>query len=82
MLREIEKIVGKVRTLLVDERLKNMGRLPSNAYFLNADEVVCFPREFGDSRYPYAYDGLTLWAYSSGRSLGINLPTKPRLPAV
>ena len=66
MLHEIEKIVGKVRTLLVDEQLKNKGRLPSNAYFLNADEVVCFPREFGDSRYPYAYDGLTLWAYSSG----------------
>ena len=40
MLHEIEKIVGKVRTLLVDEQLKNMGRLPSNAYFLNADEVV------------------------------------------
>ena len=42
--------------------------MPSNAYFLNADEIVCYPRSFGDSRYPYTYDGLTLWAYASGNA--------------
>ena len=66
MLYEVQKIVDKVHTLLKDENLQKKGKLPSSAYFLNADEIVCFPRAFGDSRYPYAYDGLTLWAYSSG----------------
>ena len=66
MMNEIQNIVNKVHTLLNNKELQEKGKLPSNAYFLNADEVVCFPREFGDSRYPYAYDGLTLWAYASG----------------
>ncbi len=66
MLRDIQSIVEKVHALQEDETLRKRGKLPSNAYFLNEDEIVCFPRDFGDSRYPYAYDGLTLWAYSSG----------------
>ena len=66
MLKEVQSIVEKVHTLLRDEKLQEKGKLPSSAFFLNADEVVCFPRDFGDGRYPYAYDGLTLWAYSSG----------------
>lgn len=54
------------------ERIKTGGQgiknnaLPSGCYFLNDDEIICFKREFGDSRYPYSVDGLTLWAYSSG----------------
>ena len=63
---EVRGVVEKVRALQKDEGMRERGKLPSNAYFLNADEIVCFPREFGDSRYPYAYDGLTLWAYASG----------------
>ena len=66
MLQELTRIIEKVRALQEDAALQEKGKLPSSAYFLNADEVVCFPRDFGDSRYPYAYDGLTLWAYSSG----------------
>ena len=66
MMNEIQNIVNKVHTLLNDATLQEKGILPSNAYFLNADEVVCFPREFGDSRYPYAYDGLTLWRMRQG----------------
>ena len=66
MLCELQKIAEKVHTLLKNKKMQENGKLPSNAYFLNADEIVCFPRAFGDSRYPYAYDGLTLWAYSSG----------------
>ena len=41
-------------------------RLPSGCYFLNADEILCETRATGDSRYPYSYDGLNLWVYSSG----------------
>ena len=66
MMNEIQNIVNKVHTLLNNKELQEKGKLPSNAYFLNADEVVCFPREFGDSRYPYAYDGLTLWRMRQG----------------
>ena len=66
MFQEVQSIVEKVHGLQKSEALRERGKLPSNAYFLNADEIVCFPRGFGDSRYPYAYDGLTLWAYSSG----------------
>ena len=40
--------------------------LPSGAWFLNADEIVCVDRPFGDGRYPYAANGLNLWAHSSG----------------
>ena len=60
-------IQSKVKELI--EKVKNRGeenRLPSKSYFLNKDEIVCFKREFGDARYPYSTDGLTLWAYSSG----------------
>ena len=57
---KISELIGKVKNL------KNENKLPGNCYFLNKDEIVCFPRPFGDSRYPYSCDGLTLWAYSSG----------------
>ena len=40
--------------------------MPGGCYFLSEDEVLCEKRLFGDSRYPYSYDGFTLWAYSSG----------------
>lgn len=66
MQQELQTIVEKVHTFLTGKARKSEGKIPSNAYFLNADEIVCFPRAFGDSRYPYAYDGLTLWAHASG----------------
>lgn len=65
MIKEMQSLIEKVRALQTGE-MRSAGKLPSNAYFLNADEIVCYPREFGDSRYPYAFDGLTLWAYASG----------------
>ncbi len=40
--------------------------LPSGAWFLNEDEIVCVDRPFGDGRYPYASNGLNVWAHSSG----------------
>ena len=66
MERELQTIAKKVHALQADKEKQAAGKLPSNAYFLNEDEIVCFPRAFGDSRYPYAFDGLTLWAHSSG----------------
>ena len=57
---KVKEIIEKVKNV------KQENKLPSNCYFLSKDEVVCFERAFGDSRYPYSCDGLTLWAYSSG----------------
>lgn len=65
-MNEFELIAEKTKKLGENETLKAERKLPSNAYFLSEDEIVCYPRKFGDSRYPYACDGLTLWAYSSG----------------
>ena len=45
---------------------KEKRRMPSNCFFLDGGEILCYPREIGDGRYPYQKDGLTLWAYSSG----------------
>ena len=65
-MNEFEKIINAVNALKTNDKLKKDGKLPSDTYFLNADEVVCFPRAFGDARRPYSCDGLILWAYSSG----------------
>lgn len=66
MYKELQEIIEKIHTLQADKAKQTAGKLPSNAYFLNADEIVCYPRSFGDSRYPYASGGLTLWAHASG----------------
>ena len=40
--------------------------LPSGARFLAPNVVLVQGDHEGDARHPYAEDGLTLWAYSSG----------------
>ena len=60
-------ISDKIKDLI--EKVKNVNKenqISGDCYFLDKDEIVCFERESGDSRYPYSCDGLTLWAYSSG----------------
>ena len=66
MQNDMYRVMRLVHDFLKDERQKQQMKLPSEAYFLNEDEIVCFQRKRGDSRYPYTFDGLTLWAYSSG----------------
>lgn len=46
----------------------NDGRLnlAENCSFISENDILCNPREFGNSRYPYSYDGMNLWLYSSG----------------
>lgn len=63
---EMQKIMQRVHALMRDEQARTERKLPSDAYFLSEDDIVCFPRRRGDSRYPYSADGMTLWAYSSG----------------
>ncbi|MBR5515598.1 MAG: hypothetical protein IKU52_05295 [Clostridia bacterium] len=40
--------------------------LPDNSYFLPDSSVLCYPRKYGESRYPYYNDGLVMFARSSG----------------
>lgn len=41
-------------------------RLPNQVFYLNDNEILCGEREYGEARYPYENDGLTIWAYSNG----------------
>ncbi len=66
MIAEIKALLKKVEAFEQGGKQAKENILPSNAYFLSADELICFERKDGDGRFPYAYDGLTLWAYSSG----------------
>ena len=61
-----EKIIKRVHEFLSDNAAQKNGKLASGCYFINADDVLCLPRDFGDSRRPYSANGLTHWAHSSG----------------
>lgn len=59
---EILNLINKVHLLKKDRT----NALPGNSYFLDKDEIICYPRSNGDSRYPYYHDGLVLFAHSDG----------------
>ena len=59
---EILTLVEKVHQLKKDKS----NTLPENSFFLDEDEIVCFSRSGGDSRYPYYNDGLVIFAHSNG----------------
>ena len=51
------------------KKLKDEGRkiaLPSNHFFLEDGSVIAYPRGDGDTRQPYIYDGMMIWAYACG----------------
>ena len=68
----MQRFQDKVKSFLKQVRAfetsstKESKRLPSDCYFLDEDTVLAYKRAKGDGRYPYAFDGRTLWAYSSG----------------
>ena len=59
---EILNLVQKVKIL----KKERANTLPENSFFLDGEEILCYPRERGDSRYPYDNDGLVLFAHSDG----------------
>lgn len=61
-----ESVIKKIHEFLNDKSAQKKGKLASDCYFIDGDDVLCLPRDFGDSRRPYSASGLTLWAYSSG----------------
>ena len=72
-----DTILHFVRTERMLKRSADMRSrcaLPENCYLLGDGIVLCYPRSSGDSRYPYACDGFTLWAHSSG-NLSLNEST-------
>ena len=64
--KEIDSILSEVKALENDESIRKANALPSDCYFLTDGKILCYPRDFGDSRYPYNLDGRVMWVYSSG----------------
>ncbi len=60
--KEIIDLVNKVHSLKKDATTT----LPDNSYFLDKDTILCYPRQYGDSRYPYYCGGLIMFPHSSG----------------
>ncbi|MBR4880507.1 MAG: hypothetical protein IKU19_01150 [Clostridia bacterium] len=61
-IEKVKEIVSKVNDL----RKTKDNTLPDNSYFLDDGSVLCYPRKYGDSRYPYQTDGLVLFAHTNG----------------
>ena len=62
----VKDLLGQIHALEKDKKRMAERKLPSECYFLSADTVLSYRRGDGDARYPYASDGMTLWAYTSG----------------
>lgn len=45
---------------------QDASALPGRAWFAGDNEIVTYPRDDGDCRYPYGSDGFNFWAYTSG----------------
>jgi len=63
---KIQELQREVEKILKSPTLKQERRVSGECYFIDNQSVVCFEKDFGDARYPYACDGRTLWAYASG----------------
>lgn len=63
---KILEIINLEKELANTPESKCKNALPEKCYYLKDGVVLCYPRNTGDSRYPYSADGLTLWAHSSG----------------
>ena len=55
--------IKKIREMKVSGK---KSPLPSNHFFLEDGSVLAFPRGDGDTRQPYIYDGMMVWAYACG----------------
>ncbi len=62
-----EKIISLISE--IETTLKNNNKsvkLPQNTYYLSNDRILSCEREKGTTRYPYGYDGFTIWLYNNG----------------
>lgn len=61
----VEELFNKIHKI-ENNNLTDVVTLPENTFILNDDKIVCFDRKYGESRFPYGYDGFYMWAHSSG----------------
>lgn len=66
MRETIKAILNEIRELYANKKRLEEAALPSGCYFIDRNKILAEKRYFGDARYPYSCDGLTMWAYSSG----------------
>lgn len=59
---EILELVEKVHKF----KKSKENTLPDNSYFLDEDTILCYPRKYGISRYPYYQDGLVMFPNTNG----------------
>lgn len=64
MEKEILSLVKECRKVLSDK--KSEYSLVSNCYYLKNNNILAMRNPYGDSRYPYSIEGLTMWVYASG----------------
>lgn len=65
MKKNIEELFDQIHKI-ENNNLNDVVSLPENTFILKDDKIVCFDRKYGESRFPYGYDGFYLWAHSSG----------------
>lgn len=63
LIKKVKELTEKIEKCVNSETAL---RLPGNVYYLEDNEILCCPREFGESRFPYDSNGYTMWVHSTG----------------
>lgn len=58
--------LNEILSMVRSHKASKENSLPDNSYFLADKSVLCYPRKYGESRYPYYSDGLVMFARSGG----------------
>ena len=61
---KIISLINEIEATL--EKNDKSVKLPQNTYYLSNDRILSCKREKGTTRYPYGYDGFTIWLYNNG----------------
>lgn len=64
LVNKIKDLMKEINKTVAEQ--SEVSKLPDNTYYLNNGYILCCPRKFGESRFPYSCDGYTLWVHSSG----------------
>lgn len=57
---------ANVQKIMSDPDFAKDYQMPGECYFLEDGSILAFPRDDGDSRYPYGEKGFNFWTYASG----------------
>jgi hypothetical protein len=64
MIKEVLSLIKEIKRTIKEHKEDNS--LVSNCFFLKNGNILALRNPYGDSRYPYSIDGLTMWIYASG----------------